>query len=184
MERNSHSAKSICNAPLQRLRRKQRIPKIKSICPNTRVGRVGASKSHHLTLRLPCIKIVIESSMQQIQSSKKGIKHIPKLLKNFAPLFPWEKQANRNLRNETQQGSRFSRRGYTQYTQHTGLKSTHTNATRRERVRADQTPSHQPPLSPPSTDCGRREKGGENIKGIPHINGVCPKGDTQIYIPK
>ena len=167
MERNSHSAKSICNAPLQRLRRKQRIPKIKSICPNTRVGRVGASKSHQLTLRLPCIKIVIESSMQQIQSSKKGIKHIPKLLKNFAPLFPWEKQANRNHRNETQQGSRSSRRGYTQYTQHTGLKSTHTNATRRERVRADQTPSHQP--TPFTTIHGlwQERKGRGKYKRVP-----------------
>ena len=47
--------------------------------------------------------------------------------------------------------------------------------------------SHQPPLSPPSTDCGRIEKGGENINGSPkrdfHINGICPKRGTQIYIP-
>ena len=63
-------------------------------------------------------------SMHNLQSEK----HIPKFLKIFANLFPVENTSKQEFhRSRTPQSSRFLRRGYTQCTQHTGLKSTHTH---------------------------------------------------------
>ena len=122
-------------------------------------------------------------SMHNLQSEKR----IPKFLKIFANLFPVENTSKQEVhRGRIPQSSRSLRGGYTQCTQHTGLKSAHTNATRRERVRADQThPTNHPFHHHPRTVAGEKREG-EN-KRFPekdsHINGICPKWKLQ-YLSK
>ena len=183
--------KSICNAQLQRLRRKQRIPKIKSVCPNTRVGRVGASKSHHLTLRLPCIRMVVNQACSKYnlqEKDKSTSQNLPKIMRRFSRV---EKPANINSHQQNSAEPSFlQKRVHTVYPAHGFEKHTHTHTLTQHVANACvqiKPESHQPPLSPPSTDCGRIEKGGENINGSPkwdfHINGIYPKRRTQIYLP-
>ena len=90
---------------------------------------------------------------------KTQIKILPKI---FVSHFPhWGKQVVKSCHKQNSvEFPRHMKRVHTVYPA-TGLKSTHTNATRRERVRADQTQPTNHPFAPPSTNCGGREKGKE-----------------------